>query len=100
MAVIRRLSQTFGVLLWRAVTPRTTDAHATRWRRTLLIAGLLLAIAAVVALSVATRLTPHLRNRVVSALNARFESEVALESLQVGVFPTPEVSGGGLVLAA
>ena len=86
------------MLLWRAVTPRTTDAHATRWRRTLLIAGLLLAIAAVVALSVATRLTPHLRNRVVSALNARFESEVALESLQVGVFPTPEVSGGGLVL--
>ena len=67
-------------------------------RSSVLIAGLLLAIAGVIALSLASRATPHFRDRVISALNGRFESDVNVESLQVGVFPRPEVSGGGLVL--
>ena len=35
---------------------------------------------------------------IVSALNGRFESQVDVRSLQVAVFPRPEVSGAGLVL--
>jgi hypothetical protein len=70
----------------------------SRIRSSLLVAGLLLAIGSVVALSVASRLTPHLRERVVSAINTRFQSKVEIASLQVAVFPRPEVSGTGLVL--
>jgi uncharacterized protein involved in outer membrane biogenesis len=76
----------------------TADIRRRPIRSSLLIAGLLLAIVGVVALSLATRATPYLRDRIVSALNGRFDSEVAVESLQVAVFPRPEVSGTGLVL--
>src|SRR4051812_16940154 len=48
--------------------------------------------------SLGTRATPHLRNRVVAALNGRFQSQTDLESLQVAIFPRPELSGTGLVL--
>lgn len=67
-------------------------------RRGLLVAGTLLAITVVVLLSVATRVTPHVRDEAVDALNSRFRSEVDLASLQVSVFPRPEVSGDGLSL--
>ena len=76
----------------------TAAPRPRRVRSSVLIAGLLLAIAGVIALSLASRATPHLRDRVISALNGRFESDVNVESLQVGVFPRPEVNGGGLVL--
>jgi AsmA-like C-terminal region len=46
----------------------------------------------------ASRATPHVREQIVGALNARFENEVALESLQVSVFPRPEVTGAGLAV--
>jgi hypothetical protein len=59
---------------------------------------LLLAIGGVIGLSLASRATPHLRERIVTALNGRFQSQVEVESLQVAVFPRPEVSGTGLVL--
>jgi len=36
------------------------------------------------------------RDRVVSALNARFATQVDLELLQVSVFPRPELNGSGL----
>jgi hypothetical protein len=39
-----------------------------------------------------------LRDRVVEALNGRFQSRVAIDSLQVSLFPRPEVSGAGLEL--
>src|SRR5688572_8543348 len=64
-------------------------------RRRLLIGFVLIAIVGVALLSVATGMTPLVRDRVVSALNARFESDVQLDSLQVGVFPRPELSGSG-----
>jgi AsmA-like protein len=73
-------------------------AATTRRRTALLVAGTLLAICGVVVLSLATRGTPYLRDRVVAALNGRFQSQVAVETLQVGIFPRPEVSGAGLVL--
>jgi hypothetical protein len=76
----------------------TLERRRSRIRSTLLVAGLLLAIGGMVALSVASRLTPHLRERVVSAINARFQSKVEVAWLQVAVFPRPEIHGKGLVL--
>jgi hypothetical protein len=51
-----------------------------------------------VLLSMATRLTPHVRDAATSALDERFQSDVELDALQVSVFPRPEVSGAGLRL--
>jgi hypothetical protein len=67
-----------------------------RRHRGLLVTFAILAIVGAVLMSVATGLSPLIRDRVVAALNARFASEVALESLQVSVFPRPELSGSGL----
>ena len=67
-------------------------------RRGLLVACTLLAIIAVVLLSLTTRITPHVRDVAVDALNSRFRSEVDLASLQVSAFPRPAVSGDGLSL--
>jgi AsmA-like C-terminal region len=67
-----------------------------RRHRGLLVTFAIVAIVGVVLLSIATRLSPVIRDRVVAALNARFATQVELESLQVGVFPRPELSGSGL----
>ena len=74
---------------------RFTRRHGRRW---LLVACSLLVITAFVLLSMATRLTPHVRDEAVTALNSRFKSTVELVSLQVSAFPRPEVSGDGLSL--
>lgn len=58
----------------------------------LILAGIVIALAA----SRLSRLTPHVRDATVSALEDRFHSDVALDSLQVSVFPRPEVNGSGL----
>lgn len=68
-----------------------------RWRRTL-VALVLLTVLAVVVLSWASRATPLVHARVVSALNERFESEVLLETFQMSVFPRPEINGSGVVV--
>jgi hypothetical protein len=44
------------------------------------------------------RATPQVRDRVVAALNERFESQVALESLDASILPRPRASGTGLTL--
>jgi hypothetical protein len=67
-------------------------------RRSILIAFTLLLIAGAILVSTATRMTPYVRDRAIAALNERFRSEVALDSLQVSMFPRPEVSGGGLTV--
>jgi AsmA-like C-terminal region len=67
-------------------------------RRSLLIAFILIVICAAILLSIATRLTPHVRDRGTAALNERFRSDVDLESLQVSAFPRPEITGTGLTL--
>ena len=74
---------------------RFTRRHGRRW---LLVACTLLVITAFVLLSMATRLTPHVRDEAVTALNSRFKSTVELVSLQVSAFPRPEVSADGLSL--
>jgi hypothetical protein len=79
--------------------PADDAAPSPRRSRTgLVVLGLLLAICGVTILSVITRLTPHLRDRVLQALNGRFHSQVQIETMQVAIFPTPEISGTGLAL--
>lgn len=65
--------------------------------RVVLVVVLLLAIAAVLFVYT-LRTTPVLRDRVVTALNERFESQVQLGSLEVGAFPRPELRGTKLEL--
>lgn len=61
-------------------------------------AGILLLIAGAVLVELVAGLMPYVRDRVVSALNARFASQVELASLHVSAFPTPAIAGKGLVL--
>lgn len=61
---------------------------------TLTLALILVALVA----SRVSRITPHVRDGAVSALEDRFKSEVDLDALQVSVFPRPEVNGAGLEL--
>ena len=61
-----------------------------------MVAALLLLISGAILLSQASRLTPHVRNRVVSALEERFDANVELGVFQVSIFPRPEVWGEGL----
>jgi hypothetical protein len=67
-------------------------------RRILLISCAIIALG-IAGLTVwAARSAPRLRDRVVDALNARFESQVALGSLDTDVFPRPRASGTTLTL--
>ena len=71
---------------------------ALRRRRTLLVVFTLILIVGAILLSIASRITPNVRQRAIAALNERFNSDVDLASLQVSVFPRPEILGTGLVL--
>jgi len=71
---------------------------AKRPRRSLLIVFTLVLILGAILLSLATRLTPHIRDGAVALLSERFASEVDLASLQISVFPRPEIAGTGLTL--
>ena len=67
-------------------------------KRTLTVAGILLGILAAVFLSWASRSTPYVRDRIIAALNAQYDSRLEADVLQVGVFPHPYISGEGLRL--
>ena len=67
-------------------------------RRLLLVAVVLGLVATAIIVSWGLRATPQVRDRIVAALNARFESQVGLESLQAAIFPRPSISGTGLTL--
>jgi hypothetical protein len=71
---------------------------ALRRRRGVLAAFTLILIFGAILLSIATRITPHVRHKAVAALNERFESDVDLASLQISLFPRPQILGTGLVL--
>jgi hypothetical protein len=68
------------------------------YRRLLLVTGTLVLILGAILLSIATRIAPHVREGATAALEERFSSDVALESLQISIFPRPAVLGTGLVL--
>jgi len=67
-------------------------------RRGLWVAAVLILILSAVLFQRFTRVTPYVRDQVVSTLNSRFASQVELDSLEVSVFPRPEILGGGLTL--
>lgn len=77
---------------------KVLGAAGRRGRRWLLITFTLVLILAAILLSLATRVTPHVRDRAVAALEERFHSEVDLASLQISMFPRPEIIGAGLTL--
>jgi len=67
-------------------------------RRGWLVIAVLSAVLVATLASLFTRLTPHVRDLAVKALNERFDSETEMETLQVSIFPQPQVSGTGLVV--
>jgi hypothetical protein len=78
------------------LTPKSRISVTTR--RNLVAAFTLILICGAILLSLATRLTPYVRNQAVTTFNERFQSDVHLDVLQVSAFPRPEVTGGGLQL--
>ena len=76
----------------------SATSAALRRRRARLVVFTLILILGAILLSIATRMTPHVRQRAIVALNERFKSDVDLGSLQISVFPRPEILGTGLVL--
>jgi len=67
-------------------------------RRGWLAIAVLFAVLLATLASLFTRVTPHVRDLAVKALNERFDSETEIATLQVSIFPQPEVSGTGLVV--
>ncbi len=67
-------------------------------RRIFLGLFVLLLVSSALLLRWAMRATPAVRDSVVSALNARFDSQVDLKELQVDIFPNPRLWGSGLTL--
>jgi hypothetical protein len=67
-----------------------------RLKRRWLAAIVVPVIAAAGTLSWIVQYTPYIRDRAVTAINERFASQVELESLQIGVFPSPSIAGVGL----
>src|SRR5690349_5623650 len=70
-------------------------SRAARWT---LVVLLLLTAGAAAALYYVARESSVLRDRVIAALNGRFESEVALDTLKVTAFPKPGITGTKLEL--
>ena len=69
----------------------------TRYEARLILGGVLLASAPAFLLLWFGQSTEWVRDRVVSALNERFASQVELGSLQLSLLPRPRASGTGLV---
>jgi hypothetical protein len=69
--------------------------RVTRW---LLGSLAVIFVVAGVGLAYVSSRTPLLRDRVLDALNERFASQVALESLQITAFPQPKLSGSKVEL--
>ena len=67
-------------------------------RRGWVAIAILFAVLLATLASLFTRVTPHVCDLAVKALNERFDSETEIATLQVSIFPQPEVSGTGLVV--
>ena len=84
----------------RVVEPASAllSIRALLVRRILLIVAAALAVVLAVLAVWASRSAPLLRDRVVDAINARFDSKLSLESLDTDAFPRPRATGRGLEL--
>ncbi len=77
---------------------RPTSRRRRIGRRGWLVIAALFAVVLAVIASAFARLTPHVRDLAIQALNERFDSETEIATLQVSLFPQPAVSGTGLVV--
>jgi hypothetical protein len=77
---------------------RPTRARRRLTRRGWLAVAVILAALLAIVGSLFTRLTPHVRDLAVQALNERFDARTELATLQVSLFPQPAVHGTGLVI--
>lgn len=74
----------------------STGRRIFKW---VLVLGCLIVIAGIVLLGwYARTLAPRAKQRVISALEDRFDAEVKLQSLQLSVFPRPKVVGEELLI--
>ncbi len=64
----------------------------------LVIAGILLSLVAIAGVVIARQSSGQVHARIVDALSRGLDSEVTLESVEVGFFPIPSVTGKGLVI--
>jgi hypothetical protein len=69
-----------------------------RARLWIVIAGLLLSAIAAGAVFFARQSSPEVHKRIVETLSRGLDSEVTLEKVVVGFFPSPSVTGQGLVI--
>jgi len=76
----------------------TSQSRRRLSRRSWIVIGVLAAVLVATLVSMFTRLTPHVRDLAVKALNERFDSETEIATLQVSIFPQPAVNGTGLVI--
>jgi hypothetical protein len=67
-------------------------------RRKLFLAAAVLAISLAALTVWVASSAPRLRDRVVDAINARFESQVSIDSLDPSIFPKPRAAGRTLTL--
>ena len=67
-------------------------------RRKLLLASAFLAIALAALTAWVASSAPRLRDRVVDAINARFESQLSIDALDPSIFPKPHAAGRTLTL--
>jgi hypothetical protein len=67
-------------------------------RRIILLTCAVIALLVAILAAWAVRSAPQLRERVVDALNERFESQLTLDSLDPSIFPKARATGAGLTL--
>lgn len=65
------------------------------WKKAVLAVAGVVVVALAVVVTWGLRATPQIRERLVAALNERFESKIELSSLEVAVVPTARVAGTG-----
>jgi hypothetical protein len=64
----------------------------------IIVAGLLLSAVAVTAVVIARQSSARVHARIVDALSRGLDSEVTLEAVEVRLFPSPSITGTGLVI--
>jgi hypothetical protein len=77
---------------------RSETANANRRSRTLIAAGIAIAVAVLAGWIASRRISPYLRDRVKRELAERFQADVEIRSLSVSLFPHAGVTGEGIKL--
>src|SRR4051812_3843146 len=76
----------------------TASRPASRGRKWLIAAAVLIAILAAALIVIANRLGPGLRSRLIEVIKERYQSDVELARLDISLFPRVVATGEGLKL--